>query len=92
MGKGFSGYMKWGRLMSVLLLMALMHGQDYQQINNMETGVSTLNSELFQKDKLECLKLSSVELNIARLVAWGYTQKEIAEKIHRSPFTISVHL
>jgi DNA-binding CsgD family transcriptional regulator len=58
----------------------------------MNNRVSTSNSVLFQKEKLECLKLSNTELNIARLLAWGYTQKEIAEMVHRSPLTISVHL
>lgn len=54
--------------------------------------VSTLDSGLFQKEKLECLKLSVTEMHIARLLAWGYTQKEIADMVHRSPLTISVHL
>lgn len=56
----------------------------------MENRVSTNND--FTKDKLECLELSAIELNIARLLAWGYTQKEIANMVHRSAWTISAHL
>lgn len=57
----------------------------------MNTRVSTSNNE-FQKEKLECMELSQIELNIARLLAWGYTQKEIACIVHRSAWTISAHL
>jgi DNA-binding CsgD family transcriptional regulator len=36
--------------------------------------------------------LSIQEKKIARLLAWGYTQKEIADKLFVSPLTISTHL
>jgi DNA-binding CsgD family transcriptional regulator len=36
--------------------------------------------------------LSAREKTIARLLAWGYTQKEIAAKLFVSPLTISAHL
>jgi len=36
--------------------------------------------------------LSVQERKIARLLAWGYTQKEIAGKLYVSPLTISTHL
>jgi DNA-binding CsgD family transcriptional regulator len=58
----------------------------------MNKRVSTSDSEVFQKQKLECLKLSAIELNVARLLAWGYSQKEIGEIIHRSPLTVNGHL
>jgi DNA-binding CsgD family transcriptional regulator len=46
----------------------------------------------FVREKLECLELSPRELNITRLLAWGYTVKEIANMLNRSIFTISSHL
>ena len=36
--------------------------------------------------------LSSREKSIARLLAWGYTQKEIADRLFVSQLTISTHL
>lgn len=54
--------------------------------------VSTTESDLFQKEKLDCLPLSQREFKIARLLAWGYTQKEIANKLFLSPLTVSVHM
>lgn len=36
--------------------------------------------------------LSPAESRIARLLAWGYTQKEIGSRLFLSPLTISVHL
>jgi len=36
--------------------------------------------------------LSAREKTIAKLLAWGYTQKEIANKLFVSPLTISTHL
>ena len=38
------------------------------------------------------LPLSQREKSIARLLAWGYTQKEIASKLFVSPLTISTHM
>jgi len=38
------------------------------------------------------LHLSQREKSIARLVAWGFTQKEIADRLFVSPLTISAHL
>ena len=54
--------------------------------------VSNLESGLFQKEKLECLELSPRELQIARLLAWGHTQKEIADKLGISPLTVTGHM
>ena len=51
-----------------------------------------IDSELFRREKLECLDLSPAELAVARLLAWGYTQKEIAAKLFRSVHTISTEL
>lgn len=53
--------------------------------------VSATNN-YFQREKLECLELSQKEIYIARLIAWGYTQKEIAAKLFRSELTIATHL
>ena len=36
--------------------------------------------------------LSISERRVARLIAWGYTKKEIADKLFLSPLTISAHL
>jgi DNA-binding CsgD family transcriptional regulator len=36
--------------------------------------------------------LSHREMSIARLIAWGYTEKEIANKLFISQLTVSVHL
>lgn len=36
--------------------------------------------------------LSKRENQVARLLAWGFIQKEIADKLHRSEFTIATHL
>lgn len=36
--------------------------------------------------------LSKREQTIARLIAWGYTKKEIAYRLFVSPLTISAHL
>jgi DNA-binding CsgD family transcriptional regulator len=36
--------------------------------------------------------LSKRELSVARLLAWGYTQKEIASRLFVSPLTINAHL
>jgi len=54
--------------------------------------VSTLQSELFQKEKLESLNLSQREMQICKLLAWGYIKKEIAEHLNISPHTVTVHL
>lgn len=44
------------------------------------------------KDELECLELSPREMNIAKHLAWGYTQKEIANSLHISVLTVNTHL
>lgn len=36
--------------------------------------------------------LSKSEQRVARLLAWGYTKKEIADRLFLSPHTISAHL
>jgi DNA-binding CsgD family transcriptional regulator len=54
--------------------------------------VSASQPGLFCREKLECLQLSPCELNIARLLAWGLTQKEIANKLHRSTFTVNTQM
>ena len=35
--------------------------------------------------------LSEREKQVAEMVAWGFTEKEIAEKIHVSPLTVNTH-
>jgi DNA-binding CsgD family transcriptional regulator len=51
-----------------------------------------IDVELFCKEKIECLDLSPAELRVARLLSWGYTQKEIADKLNRSIHTIATEL
>jgi DNA-binding CsgD family transcriptional regulator len=52
--------------------------------------VSTTSEEL--NTQLECLPLSLSEMRIARLLAWGLTQKEIADKLFISHLTVQAHL
>jgi len=59
-----------------------MPGQENQSTRTSMERVST-NME-------SCL--SDREKSIARLLAWGYTQKEIADKLFVSNHTISAHL
>jgi DNA-binding CsgD family transcriptional regulator len=58
----------------------------------MNDRVNAPDTELFRREKLECLRLSPREMNIARLLAWGYIQKEIADRLHISPLTVGSHL
>jgi FlaA1/EpsC-like NDP-sugar epimerase/DNA-binding CsgD family transcriptional regulator len=67
-----------------------MHGQDYQLINSDMKRVST-NSEGLNT-QLENLPLSKSEMRVARLLAWGFTQKEIADRLFISPLTVQAHL
>lgn len=45
-----------------------------------------------QTYKRKMKKLTSMETKVLQLRAQGYTRKEIAEKVFRSPSTISNHL
>lgn len=59
----------------------------------MNTRVSaTTEAGLFQREKLECLELSPRELHIAKLLTWGYIQKEIADMLNISHLTVSSHM
>jgi DNA-binding CsgD family transcriptional regulator len=41
--------------------------------------------------QLEALPLSKSEMRVTRLIAWGLTDKEIAEKLFISPLTVMAH-
>lgn len=41
---------------------------------------------------LECLPLSKAECSVAKLLAHGYSQKEIADRLCISPLTVKTHL
>ena len=49
--------------------------------------------EMFEKKRpLVNVELSPKEADIARLLCWGYIQKEIASELNLSPLTIATHL
>ena len=42
--------------------------------------------------KIKCPQLSARELNIVRLISYGFSHKEIADRLFISPLTVDTHI
>jgi DNA-binding NarL/FixJ family response regulator len=42
--------------------------------------------------KMQCPQLSARELNIVRLISYGFSHKEIADLLYISPLTVDSHI
>jgi len=43
-------------------------------------------------ERIKCLNLSKREKEISKLIAWGYSQKEVAAELNISVLTVNSHL